>query len=171
MRAEETAMTRVQRITPCLWFDGQAEAAANFYTSVFPNSRITAVSRYGEAGREIHGQAPGTVLTIAFELDGIGFTALNGGPRFRFNEAISLQVNCDSQDEIDHYWSRLGDGGEPRAQQCGWLKDRFGLSWQVVPSSMARLLTSGGARAERVMTAVLGMKKIEIAELERAYEG
>jgi predicted 3-demethylubiquinone-9 3-methyltransferase (glyoxalase superfamily) len=162
-------MAKVQRITPCLWFDGQAEAAANFYTSVFPNSRITAVSRYGEAGREIHGQAPGTVLTIAFELDGVAFTALNGGPQFRFTEAISLQVNCDSQDEIDHYWNRLGEGGEPRAQQCGWLKDRFGLSWQVVPSFMDRLLTSGADRAERVMTAVLRMKKIEIAELERAY--
>jgi predicted 3-demethylubiquinone-9 3-methyltransferase (glyoxalase superfamily) len=164
-------MARVQRITPCLWFDGQAEAAANFYTSVFPNSRITAVSRYGEAGRDVHGQVPGTVLTIAFELDGVAFTALNGGSQFRFSEAISLQVNCDSQHEIDHYWRRLGDGGEPRAQQCGWLKDRFGLSWQVVPSFMDRLLTSGADRAERVMSAVLGMKKIEIAELERAYEG
>lgn len=164
-------MATIQRITPCLWFDGQAEAAAEFYTSVFPNSRITAVSRYGEAGREIHGGQPGSVLTIGFELDGIAFTALNGGPRFKFTEAISLQVNCDTQPEIDRYWTRLTEGGEPQAQQCGWLKDRFGLSWQVVPTSMARLMTTGGDKAERVMSAVLNMKKIDIAALERAYAG
>ena len=164
-------MATIQRITPCLWFDGQAEAAAEFYTSVFPNSRITAVSRYGEAGREIHGGQPGSVLTIGFELDGIAFTALNGGPRFNFTEAISLQVNCDTQPEIDRYWARLTEGGEPQAQQCGWLKDRFGLSWQVVPTSMARLMTTGGDKAERVMSAVLNMKKIDIAALERAYAG
>ena len=164
-------MAKIQRITPCLWFDGQAEAAVNFYTSTFPNSRITAVSRYGEAGREIHGGTPGSVLTIAFELDGVGFTALNGGPHFKFNEAISLQVNCDTQQEIDHYWSRLAEGGEPKAQQCGWLKDRYGLSWQVVPASMARLMTTGGDKAERVMNAVLKMKKIDIEALERAYAG
>jgi predicted 3-demethylubiquinone-9 3-methyltransferase (glyoxalase superfamily) len=164
-------MARIQRITPCLWFDGQAEPAVSFYASIFPDSRITAVSRYGEAGREIHGGAPGSVLTIAFELDGVAFTALNGGPRFRFNEAISLQVNCETQQEIDHYWSRLSEGGEPEAQQCGWLKDRYGLSWQVVPSSMARLMTTGGDHAERVMNAVLKMKKIDIEALERAYAG
>jgi predicted 3-demethylubiquinone-9 3-methyltransferase (glyoxalase superfamily) len=164
-------MATIQRITPCLWFDGQAEAAAGFYTSVFPNSRITAVSRYGEAGREIHGGQPGSVLTIGFELDGVAFTALNGGPRFKFTEAISLQVNCDTQQEIDRYWARLTEGGEPQAQQCGWLKDRFGLSWQVVPTSMARLMTTGGDKAERVMSAVLNMKKIDIAALERAYAG
>ncbi|MGZ8272696.1 MAG: VOC family protein [Burkholderiaceae bacterium] len=164
-------MATIQRITPCLWFDGQAESAVDLYASIFPDSRVTAVSRYGEAGREIHGGQPGAVLTIAFELDGAAFTALNGGPHFRFNEAISLQVNCDTQQEIDHYWSRLAEGGEPRAQQCGWLKDRFGLSWQVVPSSMARLMTSGADKADRVMSAVLKMKKIDIAELERAYAG
>jgi predicted 3-demethylubiquinone-9 3-methyltransferase (glyoxalase superfamily) len=164
-------MAKIQRITPCLWFDGQAEAAVNFYTSVFPNSRITAVSRYGEAGREIHGGTPGSVLTIAFELDGVAFTGLNGGPLFKFNEAISLQVNCDTQQEIDHYWSRLSEGGVPEAQQCGWLKDRYGLSWQVVPSSMERLMTTGGDKAERVMSAVLKMKKIDIEALERAYAG
>jgi predicted 3-demethylubiquinone-9 3-methyltransferase (glyoxalase superfamily) len=164
-------MATIQRITPCLWFDGQAEAAADFYTSVFPNSRITAVSRYGEAGREIHGGRPGSVLTIGFELDGVAFTALNGGPRFKLTEAISLQVNCDNQPEIDRYWDRLTEGGEPQAQQCGWLKDRFGLSWQVVPSSMARLMTAGGDNTERVMSAVLKMKKIDIALLERAYAG
>jgi predicted 3-demethylubiquinone-9 3-methyltransferase (glyoxalase superfamily) len=162
-------MAKFQRIAPCLWFDSQAEQAATFYASIFPNSRITAVSHYGEAGKEIHGQKAGTVLTVAFELDGVAFTGLNGGPQFRFNEAISLQVNCDTQQEIDHYWNRLTDGGDARAQQCGWLKDRFGLSWQVVPSFMDRLMTTGGDKAERVMTAVLKMKKIDIAELERAY--
>jgi predicted 3-demethylubiquinone-9 3-methyltransferase (glyoxalase superfamily) len=164
-------MATVQRITPCLWFDGQAEAAVGVYTSIFPNSRITATLRYGHAGREIHGGQPGTVLTIAFELDGVGFTALNGGPRFKFTEATSLQVNCDTQQEIDHYWARLAEGGEPEAQQCGWLKDRFGLSWQVVPSSMARLMTTGAERAERVMTALLKMQRIDMAALERAYAG
>ena len=164
-------MATVQRITPCLWFDGQAEAAVGFYTSIFPNSRTTVASRYGEAGREIHGGQPGAVLTIAFELDGVAFTALNGGPRFRFNEAISLQVNCDTQQEIDHYWNLLGEGGDPQARQCGWLKDRFGLSWQVVPSSITRLMTTGADRAERVMTALLKMQKIDMAALERAYAG
>ena len=164
-------MAKVQRITPCLWFDGQAEDAVNFYTSIFPDSRITAVSRYGEAGREIHGGTPGSVLTIAFELDGVGFTALNGGPLFKFSEAISLQVNCDTQQEIDHYWSRLTEGGDAQAQQCGWLKDRYGLSWQVVPSSMARLMTTGSDKADRVMSAVLKMKKIDIEALERAHAG
>jgi predicted 3-demethylubiquinone-9 3-methyltransferase (glyoxalase superfamily) len=162
-------MTRVQRITPCLWFDGRAEDAAKFYTSIFPNSRITAVSRYGEAGKEMHGQQPGTVLTVVFELDGVQFTALNGGPQFKFSEAVSLQINCENQQEIDHYWNRLTEDGDSRSQQCGWLKDRFGLSWQVVPSFMDRLLTSGSDKADRVMAAVLKMKKIDIAELERAY--
>ena len=164
-------MATIQRITPCLWFDGQAEAAVNFYTAVFPNSRIGAASRYGEAGREVHGGQPGSVLTIEFELDGVAFTALNGGPLFKFSEAISLQVNCDTQQEIDHYWSRLSEGGEPRAQQCGWLKDRYGVSWQVVPSGMVRLMTTGADKAERVMSALLKMKRIDIATLERAYAG
>ncbi len=164
-------MAKIQRITPCLWFDGQAEAAVGLYTSVFPNSAVKSVSRYGEAGREVHGGTPGTVLVMAFELDGVAFTALNGGPHFRFNEAISLQVNCDTQQEIDHYWSRLSEGGAPEAQQCGWLKDRFGLSWQVVPSSIARMMTTGADKADRVMTALLKMKKIDLAALERAYAG
>jgi predicted 3-demethylubiquinone-9 3-methyltransferase (glyoxalase superfamily) len=164
-------MANIQRITTCLWFDGRAEEAVNFYTSVFRNSKVTAVSRYGEAGREIHGGVPGKVLTMAFELDGVSFTALNGGPQFKFNEAISLQVNCDTQTEIDHFWNRLSEGGPPEAQQCGWLKDRFGVSWQVVPSSMARLMTSGADKADRVMNAVLQMKKIDIDALERAFAG
>lgn len=165
-------MTTFQRITPCLWFDRQAEDAAKFYTSIFKNSRIGAISRYGEAGHEHHGMLPGTVLTIAFELDGHTFTALNGGPRFTFNEAISLQVNCDTQDEIDTYWNALSADGDPRAQQCGWLKDRFGLSWQVVPTAMTRLMTDPDPRkAERVMSALLKMKKLDLAALEKAFAG
>ena len=162
-------MASIQRITPCLWFDTNAEDAVRHYTAIFPNSRTTAVSHYGEAGREIHGGTPGTVLTIAFELDGVAFTALNGGPHFKFNEAISLQVNCDTQQEVDFYWNRLGEGGDARAQQCGWLKDRFGLSWQVVPTAIERWMTVGGERSDRVMSALLKMKKIDIAELERAF--
>jgi predicted 3-demethylubiquinone-9 3-methyltransferase (glyoxalase superfamily) len=165
-------MPTFQRITPCLWFDRQAEDAATFYTSIFKNSRIGAISRYGEAGREHHGMPPGTVLTVSFELDGHSFTALNGGPQFTFNEAISLQVNCDTQQEIDHYWNRLSEGGDPRSQQCGWLKDRFGLSWQVVPTVLPRLMTDPDAKkSERVMTALLKMKKLDIAALERAHAG
>jgi predicted 3-demethylubiquinone-9 3-methyltransferase (glyoxalase superfamily) len=164
-------MTSATRITPCLWFDSQAEDAARFYTAIFPNSRITDISRYGEAGREIHGRPPGSAMVVAFELDGQPFTALNGGPLFTFSEAISLQVNCDTQDEIDHYWSRLGEGGPVEARQCGWLKDRYGLSWQVVPVRMAQWMTGGGARSERVMQALLAMKKLDIAALERAYAG
>jgi predicted 3-demethylubiquinone-9 3-methyltransferase (glyoxalase superfamily) len=131
-------MATTQRISPCLWFADQADEAARFYTGIFPNSRITATTRYGAAGREFHGQAPGSVMTVAFELDGQSFTALNGGPVFTFNEAISLQVKCATQEEIDHYWEKLSDGGDPRAQQCGWLKDRYGVSWQVSPTSWTR---------------------------------
>jgi predicted 3-demethylubiquinone-9 3-methyltransferase (glyoxalase superfamily) len=159
-------MARLQRITPCLWFDDQAEPAAHFYVSVFPNSRISAVAHYGEAGFEIHHRPAGSVLTVTFELDGQSLMALNGGPVFKFTEAISLMVSCDTQDEIDHYWNRLGDGGDPSAQQCGWLKDRYGLSWQVAPSIMAQLMT--GPTADRVMEALLKMKKPDIAALQAA---
>ncbi len=165
-------MARIHRITPCLWFDHQAEDAARFYCSVFPRSTITQISRYGEAGQEIHGRAPGSVMVVAFELDGVGFTALNGGPHFRFTEAISLQVNCDTQQEIDHYWSHLSDGGDPAAQQCGWLKDRFGLSWQVVPAQMGPWMTDPDPRrSDRVMSAMLQMKKVDLATLQRAFDG
>ena len=159
-------MQSLSKITPCLWFDTQAEEAANHYIGIFPNSRITAVSRYGEAGHEIHGMLAGTVLTVEFELDGQRFTALNGGPVFNFNEAVSFQVNCDTQEQIDYFWDRLGAGGDEAARQCGWLKDKFGLSWQVVPSMMAELMSGPGS--ERVMTALLQMKKLDIAELRRA---
>jgi predicted 3-demethylubiquinone-9 3-methyltransferase (glyoxalase superfamily) len=158
-----------QRIAPCLWFDSQAEQAAAFYISVFKNSRIVQVSHYSDVGQEIHHRPPGSVMTVAFELDGQGFTALNGGPIFKFNEAISLQVYCDTQKEIDYYWDALSKGGDPTAQQCGWLKDQFGLSWQVVPRLLEELLKDHRSdTAQRAMEAMLRMKKIDIAELERA---
>ncbi len=161
-----------QRIVPCLWFAEEAEEAARFYTGIFPSSRITTISRYSSAGQEVHGRPPGSVMVAQFELGGQPFTALNGGPHFRFNEAISLQVMCDTQEEIDDYWEKLGAGGDPKAQQCGWLKDRYGLSWQVGPAGMDEMFEdeqSPGAR--RAMEAMLRMKKLDIAELRRAYEG
>lgn len=158
------------RITPCLWYAGEAEEAVRFYLSVFPNSRITRVTHYGEAGHEVHGQAAGTVLTIAFELDGQPFTALNGGPLFKFNEALSLQIDCETQDEVDHYWNALSAGGDPAAQQCGWLKDRYGLSWQVIPRVLVDMIADPDRkRADRAMQAMLSMTKLDIAALERAY--
>lgn len=165
-------MEIVSKIVPCLWFDDQAEEAARFYTGVFPGSAITRVAYYGQEGHEIHGRPAGSVMTVAFELAGMPFTALNGGPVFRFNEAVSLQVMCDSQAEIDRYWDALGAGGDPQAQQCGWLKDRYGLSWQVVPRILPELLTDADhARSQRVVAALLKMKKLEIAALERAHAG
>jgi predicted 3-demethylubiquinone-9 3-methyltransferase (glyoxalase superfamily) len=165
-------MQITKQIAPCLWFDDQAEEAARFYVSVFPNSKIVAVTRYGKAGFEVHQRPAGSVMTVEFELNGRPFTALNGGPVFRFNESVSFQVPCDTQEEIDSYWAKLSEGGDPNAQQCGWLKDRFGLSWQVVPRGMAEMLkVPGSAGAERAMAAVLGMKKIDLAELRRAFAG
>jgi len=160
------------RITPCLWFDNQAEEAAGYYAGIFKNSKIVTISRYTEAGREVHGRPAGSVMTVEFELDGQTFTALNGGPHFKFNEAVSLQVNCDTQEEVDYYWQKLGEGGDPKAQQCGWLKDKYGLSWQVVPVAMAELFSDADPeKSGRVMDAMLKMKKLDIAELERAYAG
>ncbi len=151
------------KLNPCLWFDTQGEEAAKFYTSVFPNSRILNVAYYGEAGP----RPAGTVMIVEFELDGQRFTALNGGPEFTFDEAISFQVSCESQDEVDMYWTKLSEGGQEGP--CGWLKDRFGLSWQIVPTAATRLLADPDqAKAQRVMTAILAMKKIDIAALERA---
>jgi predicted 3-demethylubiquinone-9 3-methyltransferase (glyoxalase superfamily) len=161
-----------KRISPCLWFDNQAEEAARFYTGVFKNSKIGRVSHYGEAGQEIHGRPPGSVMTVEFELDGQRFTALNGGPIFKFNEAISLEIACENQKEVDYYWEKLGAGGDPNAQVCGWLKDKFGVSWQVVPAMLADLLADQTSpNAQRAMNAMLKMKKLDIAALERAYEG
>lgn len=165
-------MPSIHKITPCLWFDDQAEAAAAYYCDIFPNSRITAVSRYGEVGQEIHGRPPDSVMTVAFELDGQSFTALNGGPVFKFNEAISFQINCETQDEVDYYWEKLTQDGAVAAQQCGWLADKFGVSWQVVPTVLVEmLLDADKAKSERTMGALLQMKKLDIAELKRAYSG
>jgi predicted 3-demethylubiquinone-9 3-methyltransferase (glyoxalase superfamily) len=162
-------MAKNQPITPCLWFDDQAEEAATFYARIFKNSKIVKITRYGEAGREFHGKAPGSVMTVAFELDGQPFTALNGGPIFKFNEAISLQISCETQQDVDHYWQKLTEGGDPGAQQCGWLKDKYGVSWQVVPAILPKLLSDDAAKAERTMAALLQMKKLDIAALERAH--
>jgi len=162
----------MNKITPCLWFDSEAEDAARFYTGIFPNSKITGISRYGEAGREVHGQPAGKVLTVAFELDGRPFTALNGGPQFKFNEAVSFQIPCRSQEEIDYYWDKLTAGGDARAQQCGWLKDRYGLSWQVFPAAVMDMLQDRDRKkADRVMQAIMEMRKMDLAALERAYAG
>ena len=159
----------MDRIVPCLWFDHQAEEAATFYVSVFKNSKITNVSRYTKAGYETHHRPAGSVMTVEFELDGQRFTALNGGPAFTFTEAVSLQIMCDTQKELDSYWDTLSRGGDPKAQQCGWLKDKYGLSWQVIPRMLLRLFTDhDSAQAERAMEAMLRMKKINIAELEQA---
>jgi predicted 3-demethylubiquinone-9 3-methyltransferase (glyoxalase superfamily) len=165
-------MTAVQPITPCLWFDSQAEEAARYYTGIFKNSKITSISRYGEVGREAHGQLPGTVMTVAFELDGQPFTALNGGPVFTFNEAISFQIMCGTQEEVDHYWNKLSEGGDERAQQCGWVKDRYGVSWQVVPTALIEMMSDPDQKKSgRAMQAMLQMKKLDIAELKRAFAG
>lgn len=160
------------KIAPCLWFDTQGEEAANFYVSIFKNSKIHSIARYGKEGHEIHGKNEGEVMTVLFELDGQPFTALNGGPVFKFNEAVSLQIYCDNQQEIDDYWRQLTPGGDPNAQQCGWLKDRYGVSWQVVPSMMNEWFAEPvTAKSERAMKAMLQMKKLNIEELEKAYRG
>jgi len=165
-------MQVTQKITPCLWFDDQAEEAVRFYTAIFRSSRIVEVARYGEVGREIHGKPAGTVMTVAFELEGQAFTALNGGPIFKFNEAISLQVSCETQAEVDHYWEKLSAGGDPNAQQCGWLKDKYGVSWQIIPRVLVEMMTDPDSRkSQRVMGAMLQMKKIDIDGLKRAYAG
>lgn len=165
-------MPNIQQITPCLWFDDRAEEAAEFYTAIFRNSKIVNISRYGEAGQEVHGKPAGSVLTVAFELDGQTFTALNGGPMFKFNEAISFQVNCETQAEVNYYWEKLSEGGDEKAQQCGWLKDKYGVSWQIVPRVLVEMLSDSDVeKSQRAMTAMLQMKKIDINELKRAYAG
>ena len=165
-------MRFASKIAPCLWFDDQAEEAAKFYTSVFRNSKIASISRYGEAGREVHGGTPGTVLTVAFELEGQAFTALNGGPVFEFNEAVSLQIYCEDQAEVDHYWTKLTAGGDEHAQQCGWLKDKYGVSWQVVPTALIEMILDPDyQKSQRVFAAMMDMKKLDIAALRQAYAG
>ena len=165
-------MSITSRIRPCIWFDDQAEDAARFYTGIFKNSRIVATTHYGAAGFEIHGRPAGSVMTVVFEVDGQPFTALNGGPHFTLNEAVSFEVHCDTQEEIDFYWERLGDGGDPAAQVCGWLKDRYGVSWQVVPRELETMVADAESpAAQRAMAAMLQMKKMDIAALRRAYDG
>jgi len=159
-------------ITPNLWFDHEAEEAAKFYTSIFKNSKIGSISRYGKEGFEIHQRPEGSVMTIEFELDGHPFMALNGGPVFKFNESISFMVYCESQAEVDYYWEKLGDGGDPEAQQCGWLKDKYGLSWQIIPTALSQLMTDPDpVKSGRVMETFLKMKKIDLHALQKAHEG
>ncbi len=163
-------MPRIQKITPCLWFDDQAEEAAKFYTSIFKNSKVVKIARYGEAGREIHGKPAGTVMTVVFQLEGQEFLALNGGPQFKFTEAISLSVDCKTQQEVDEFWGKLSAGGEEGP--CGWLKDKYGLSWQINPAILGEMLSDPDPqKSGRVMEAMLQMKKIDIEKLKRAYAG
>ena len=162
----------MQKITPCLWFDNQAEEAANYYTTIFKKSKIGNISRYGKEGYEIHGREAGTVLTVDFEIEGQKFTALNGGPVFKFNEAISFIVSCKTQKEVDYYWEKLSEGGDERAQQCGWLKDKYGVSWQIVPEVLSKLVGDPASeKSQRAMKAMLQMKKIDIEGLKEAYGG
>jgi len=163
-------MAALHQITPCLWFDDQAEQAVELYTRLFPDSRVRNVQRYTDVGQEHHRREPGSVMTIDFELDGQPFTALNGGPIFTFNEAISFQILCHGQDEVDHFWYGLSEGGSE--QPCGWLKDRFGVSWQVLPAEFQALISDADPeRARRVMTAMFQMRKFDIAALQRAADG
>jgi predicted 3-demethylubiquinone-9 3-methyltransferase (glyoxalase superfamily) len=165
-------MASIQQIVPCLWFDTQAEEAANFYVGIFDHSRVTQIVRYFETGRELHGHEPGSVLMVSFELNGTPFSALNGTPPIAFNQAVSFQVMCESQQEVDRFWLHLGEGGDPAAQQCGWLKDKFGLSWQILPSVVIEMMKDhSSAKTQRAMQALMTMKKIDIAELQRAYAG
>ena len=158
----------MQRISPFLWFDDKAEEAASFYTSIFKNSKILNIARYGEAGAAASGRPKGTVMTVAFQLDGQEFVALNGGPQFKFTEAISFVVNCETQEEVDEYWKKLSAGG--REVQCGWLTDKYGLSWQIVPTILDKMVSDPDPKkAERVMKAMLQMKKIDIKGLKQAY--
>ncbi len=159
------------KIVPCLWFDTEAEDAANLYVSVFKNARILGTTRYGSEGAEVHGKRAGTVMTVEFELDGQKFLGLNGGPQFKFSEAISFQIMCEDQKEVDHYWSKLTAGGGQEGP-CGWLKDKFGLSWQVVPTElMAMLKGPDAAAAQRVTKAFMQMKKFDLAALRKAHAG
>ena len=165
-------MATLNRIVPCLWFDKEAEEAARYYCSIFKNSEIGAITRYPKEGFEIHRKPEGTVMTVTFYLLGQEFTALNGGPLFKFNEAISLEVRCKDQAEIDYYWDKLGQGGDPKAQQCGWLKDKYGLSWQIVSADWVDMIARATpAQNERLMKAMMPMKKFDLAALKRAYEG
>jgi predicted 3-demethylubiquinone-9 3-methyltransferase (glyoxalase superfamily) len=162
-------MKIIQKVTPCLWFDNEAEEAAHFYCSIFKNSKIERISRYGKEGYEIHGRPEGTVMVVEFQIDGQAFAALNGGPIFKFNEAVSFQVHCETQEEVDYYWEKLSEGGDEQAQQCGWLKDKYGLSWQVVPELLIEMLSGPDSeKSQRAMKAMLQMKKIDIKMIKQA---
>jgi predicted 3-demethylubiquinone-9 3-methyltransferase (glyoxalase superfamily) len=162
----------IQQISPCLWFDGQAEEAAKFYVSVFKKAKITSITRYPDVGQEVHHRPPGSVMTVEFTLNGLPFMGLNGGPNFKFNEAVSLMILCDTQEEIDYYWEKLNEGGNPDSQACGWLKDKFGLSWQVTPRSLMKMWKDMKAPgAQRAFAAMMEMKKLDIAKLKAAYKG
>ena len=168
---DKLQQNNIQKIVPFLWFDKQAEDAAKFYVSVFRNSSIDGIVRYGKEGFEIHHMQEGTVMTIDFNIEGQKFIALNGGPVFNFNEAISFQICCETQEEVDYYWEKLSEGGDPNAQQCGWLKDRYGVSWQVVPTILIEMLKDqDNNKSQKVMRAMLQMKKINIQLLLQAYE-
>ena len=165
-------MPTLNKIVPCLWYDKEAEEAARFYCSIFKNSELGAITRFTKEGFEIHKKPEGSVMTVTFYLEGQEFTALNGGPLFKFNEAVSLEVRCKDQAEIDYYWDKLGAGGDPKAQQCGWLKDKYGLSWQVVSDDWVEMMVEASlAQRERLMKAMLPMKKFDIAALKRVFEG
>ena len=165
-------MATTQKISSNLWFAHEAEEAANYYVSIFKNGKVKKVTHYGKEGYDIHKMPEGTVMTVEFELDGQTYTALNGGPVFKFNEAVSFIVNCDTQAEIDYYWEKLSQGGDKQAQQCGWLKDKYGLSWQVVPRQLSEMMSDQPTeRSEPVMKAMLQMKKLDIKKLEKAYNG
>lgn len=162
-------MTLLQKITPNLWFDNQAEEAVKFYTSVFKDSGTGKISRYGKEGFEIHGKPEGTVMTIEFQLEGQRFLALNGGPSFKFNEAVSFVIACETQEEIDYYWTRLSEGGDRQAQQCGWLKDKYGLSWQIIPGELGKMLSDEDSEVtDNIMKLLLQMKKPDLAALRNA---
>jgi predicted 3-demethylubiquinone-9 3-methyltransferase (glyoxalase superfamily) len=158
----------MQRITPFLWFDDTAEAAANYYVSVFNNARIVTVARHSKESAAATGRPEGSAMTVAYELDGQKFVAINGGPHLKISEAVSFVVNCETQQEVDYYWEKLSAGGDPSAQRCGWLKDQFGVSWQIVPAVLPELLK--GPNAGKVMQALLQMRKLDIATLQRAYD-
>jgi predicted 3-demethylubiquinone-9 3-methyltransferase (glyoxalase superfamily) len=165
-------MATMQKIVSNLWFDNQAEEAAKFYTSIFENSKIGRITRFSDEGYEIHKRPAGSIMTVEFTLEGQKFIALNGGPIFKFNEAISFIVNCETQEEIDYYWEKLSEGGDPNAQQCGWLKDRFGLSWQIVPTILDDMFVdSESENSRRAMRAMLEMKKLNIDKLQKAFDG
>ena len=162
----------MQKISPCLWFDNNAEEAVAFYVSIFKNVKIGNVTRYGKEGYEIHKREEGTVMTVDFELEGQKFLALNGGPVFKFNEAISFQIYCETQEEVDYYWEKLTERGDKKSQQCGWLKDQYGVSWQVVPTILVKMLQDKDSnKSERVMKAMLQMQKLDISTLKKAYQG